>query len=551
MAYTTQYIGSRYVPLFAEPAEWDSTRTYEPLTIVMHDGNSYTSRQYVPVGIDITNEKFWALTGNYNAQVEQYRQDVVRYSTQLNTVSAALNAEITRATTADNKLTEDLSAEVTRATTADNKLTEDLSAEVTRATTADNKLTDDIKVVSTKLSDITPLDNIPDSNSNKAFSSKGLFTQQHGTVFIDSITTEPDITSSIKNAVSKGASVIILGVGKEYSLTEIPTKISVKGNDICSQLSYPTSTSLSDSVISNSTIDFSYNVIENVHFKNCVFKTIWSLFNNCVFEGCKFIGDVRATFWSNCLFQECPNLFENMVDCCVKNCHITSCHGDYIVKSLSTTQFIGNRIEWCDVIFNLTYTEHSLISGNLFDRNKSIVVCKNGEALTFVSNTVIRCLETPIITSIDIFIDGNSFITGHRDDDQQSPLVPEHVYDISGNFKLGSNIEQSTSFNSVNSVFSPNSIVISIKPTFTNNKCTIPATTLFNGTYNQSPNSVFNNLINVSAALYTNGIFNQMLTVKVTPGYHTLDLTAHTEPGSNIEGQQRVYITCYFRNLVK
>lgn len=108
MAYTTQYIGSRYVPLFAEPAEWDSTRTYEPLTIVMHDGNSYTSRQYVPVGIEITNEKFWALTGNYNAQVEQYRQDVVRYSTQLNTVSAALNSEITRATTADNKLTEDL-----------------------------------------------------------------------------------------------------------------------------------------------------------------------------------------------------------------------------------------------------------------------------------------------------------------------------------------------------------------------------------------------------------------------------------------------------------
>ena len=79
MAYTTQYIGSRYVPLFAEPAEWDSTRTYEPLTVVMQGGNSYTSRQYVPVGIEITNEKFWALTGNYNAQVESYRKDVSSY----------------------------------------------------------------------------------------------------------------------------------------------------------------------------------------------------------------------------------------------------------------------------------------------------------------------------------------------------------------------------------------------------------------------------------------------------------------------------------------
>lgn len=70
-----QYIGARYVPLFADPAEWDNTKTYEPLTIVLHDGNSYTSRQYVPSGIDITNNDYWALTGNYNAQIEAYRKD--------------------------------------------------------------------------------------------------------------------------------------------------------------------------------------------------------------------------------------------------------------------------------------------------------------------------------------------------------------------------------------------------------------------------------------------------------------------------------------------
>lgn len=69
-----QYIGARYVPLFADPAEWDNNKTYEPLTIVSHDGNSYTSRQYVPVGIDINNTDFWALTGNYNAQIEEYRK---------------------------------------------------------------------------------------------------------------------------------------------------------------------------------------------------------------------------------------------------------------------------------------------------------------------------------------------------------------------------------------------------------------------------------------------------------------------------------------------
>ncbi len=73
---TAQYIGARYVPVLADPFEWSSEKTYEPLTIVMHEGNSYTSRQFVPKGIDITNETYWALTGNYNAQIDQYRQDV-------------------------------------------------------------------------------------------------------------------------------------------------------------------------------------------------------------------------------------------------------------------------------------------------------------------------------------------------------------------------------------------------------------------------------------------------------------------------------------------
>ena len=81
---TTQYTGARYVPLFADPLEWDDKREFEPLTIVLHKGASYTSRQYVPKGIDILNEEFWALTGNYNAQVEQYRTEVLTYNDRIN-----------------------------------------------------------------------------------------------------------------------------------------------------------------------------------------------------------------------------------------------------------------------------------------------------------------------------------------------------------------------------------------------------------------------------------------------------------------------------------
>lgn len=71
------YVGHRYVPKIM--GEWDNTQIYEPLSIVQYQGNSFTSRQYVPVGVELTNEEYWASTGNYNAQIEQYRQDVVNY----------------------------------------------------------------------------------------------------------------------------------------------------------------------------------------------------------------------------------------------------------------------------------------------------------------------------------------------------------------------------------------------------------------------------------------------------------------------------------------
>ena len=117
----TQYIGSRYVPVFADPADWNSTRTYEPLTIVMNEGNSYTSKQYVPKGIDISNEDFWALTGNYNAQVEQYRKDVLAFDGRITANSDAISSETNRATEAEKKNADAISSETNRATEAEKK----------------------------------------------------------------------------------------------------------------------------------------------------------------------------------------------------------------------------------------------------------------------------------------------------------------------------------------------------------------------------------------------------------------------------------------------
>ena len=77
-----QYVGARYVPIFGrkgeDTIEWDNLAPYEPLTIVLYQGNSYTSRTYVPARVEITDTHYWALTGNYNAQVEAYRREVAQ-----------------------------------------------------------------------------------------------------------------------------------------------------------------------------------------------------------------------------------------------------------------------------------------------------------------------------------------------------------------------------------------------------------------------------------------------------------------------------------------
>lgn len=92
-----QYIGARYVPIFA--GEWDITKEYEPLMIVMYNGSSYTSRTYIPVGVEITDNRYWALTGNYNAQLEAYRHEVQVYTSRqreilVNTINEMIETDL-------------------------------------------------------------------------------------------------------------------------------------------------------------------------------------------------------------------------------------------------------------------------------------------------------------------------------------------------------------------------------------------------------------------------------------------------------------------------
>ena len=112
---THQYIGARYVPIFGRKDEtsiiWDNTAPYEPLTIVLYQGNSYTSRQYVPAGVDILNTDFWANTGNYNAQIEQYRSEVLTFDNRISSNTTAIANETTNRTNADTALQANIDAE--------------------------------------------------------------------------------------------------------------------------------------------------------------------------------------------------------------------------------------------------------------------------------------------------------------------------------------------------------------------------------------------------------------------------------------------------------
>lgn len=116
-----EYVGARYVPIIV--GEWDNTKTYEPLMVVTYQGNSYTSRQYVPTGIEITNESYWILSANYNAQVEAYRQEVSTFDNRITTNTTA-NAEHTNqlAGTTDSGLKTLVNAEHTTNVTQDAQL---------------------------------------------------------------------------------------------------------------------------------------------------------------------------------------------------------------------------------------------------------------------------------------------------------------------------------------------------------------------------------------------------------------------------------------------
>lgn len=83
-----QYVGARYVPKIM--GEWNKALQYEALSVVTYMGNSFTSKVPVPANVEIDNTDYWVNTGNYNAQVEEYRKEALAAKQLANNTSADL-----------------------------------------------------------------------------------------------------------------------------------------------------------------------------------------------------------------------------------------------------------------------------------------------------------------------------------------------------------------------------------------------------------------------------------------------------------------------------
>lgn len=182
----TQYIGARYVPLFADPLDWDIQKEYEPLTIVYWQGNSYTSRQAVPKGIDISNEEYWALTGNYNAQIEQYRREVIAYDGRISENAAKIAKEIQDRMAADNTIQSAIDKEAQDRAAADNALS-------TRLTSAESTL--------------SKLGTASKKNWTDSVTSSGTDLPTSGSVY----TAIENAKTSVKNDLKKKSHMIVIG----------------------------------------------------------------------------------------------------------------------------------------------------------------------------------------------------------------------------------------------------------------------------------------------------------------------------------------------------
>ena len=352
-----QYVGARYVPKFASPVEWAADTSYEALTIVTFNNASYTSKIQVPptVGNPANNPKYWALTGNYNAQVEQYRQEAAK---------AAQDA--TKASQAAAKVGIDLTTEIQNRTAADKKEAQD-------RTNALNALKEDLN--SSKYY-VTPEDfgGVGDGSTNDY--------------------------NALQSAINSGKTVKLTD-GKTYftgTALTLRDYVEITGN--------ASITSSAEYVIDQET------VVHNLIFNNVTFTgkiklcTYYSAMKNCVFNGDFSLinGDATGTLVenriANCTFNGAFVSAEGskITDVFVSECNFKGT-GNFDVGSSAGWSINNNHFYNVGGI-NLGHTYNTNFSGNYIEPSVETVSLQVQVNTSFLNNTLMGA------GTINLFNDG-------------------------------------------------------------------------------------------------------------------------------------------------
>ena len=135
-----QYVGARYVPKIM--GEWNKALQYEALSVVTYMGNSFTSKVPVPANsVEINNTDYWVNTGNYNAQVTEYKEMVEKeIKDRKNTDTEIINNltnEINNRKNADTEIINNLTNEIKNRKNADTEIINNLTNEINNRKNAD------------------------------------------------------------------------------------------------------------------------------------------------------------------------------------------------------------------------------------------------------------------------------------------------------------------------------------------------------------------------------------------------------------------------------
>lgn len=201
-----QYVGARYVPVFADPIEYNPEMTYEQLVIVNYLNQTYVSKKVVPPGNIPTypSTEYWLALGNTNNQYNDVLQDIATLNSSVADVQNQADSTDS-AVSALNTTVESNTKNITDTNTKIDDLNATLSNEIASVTALANsnsaRLSDIDKSVVNYSYFVRSLTGIPSRKIIFISGSWGVYTDS----FIDACASYMGLSSNYIKLAANGA----------------------------------------------------------------------------------------------------------------------------------------------------------------------------------------------------------------------------------------------------------------------------------------------------------------------------------------------------------